>query len=233
MARRPALPGLSRAASPTRTATATATCRASPRHLDHLARLGVTGVWLNPIHPSPNRDWGYDVADYTAVHPELGTLADFDELVAEAGAARASGSCSTSSRTTPPTSTPGSRPRSPRRRAPTATTTSGRMRQPTEAHPTTGSRCSAGPPGRSMQASGQYYLHNFTSRAARPELVERGAARGVRPHPALLARARRRRLPRRRLPRDRQGPAAARQPARDRRRSPERACPRASRRSTT
>ena len=61
--------------------------------------------------------------------------------------------------------------------------------------------------------------------AARPELVERGAARGVRPHPPLLARARRRRLPRRRLPWDRQGPAAARQPARDRRRSPERACP--------
>ena len=60
--------------------------RGVTRHLDHLARLGVTGVWLNPIHPSPDRDWGYDVADYTDVHPELGTLADFDELVAEAHA---------------------------------------------------------------------------------------------------------------------------------------------------
>jgi alpha-glucosidase len=52
--------------------------------LDHLSWLGVDGVWLNPIHPSPNRDWGYDVADYYGVHPELGTIADFDHLVAEA-----------------------------------------------------------------------------------------------------------------------------------------------------
>ena len=36
-------------------------------HLDHLAWLGVDGIWLNPINPSPNADWGYDVADYTGV----------------------------------------------------------------------------------------------------------------------------------------------------------------------
>ncbi len=53
--------------------------------LDHLEWLGVEGLWLNPIHPSPNADWGYDVTDYRAVHPELGTLADVDELIAEAG----------------------------------------------------------------------------------------------------------------------------------------------------
>jgi alpha-glucosidase len=53
--------------------------------LDHLEWLGVDGFWLNPIHPSPNADWGYDVADYTDVHPELGTLADLDALVADAG----------------------------------------------------------------------------------------------------------------------------------------------------
>jgi alpha-glucosidase len=52
--------------------------------LDHLQWLGVDGIWLSPIHPSPNRDWGYDVADYTGVHPDLGTLDDVDELVAEA-----------------------------------------------------------------------------------------------------------------------------------------------------
>ena len=52
--------------------------------LDHLAWLGVDALWLSPIHPSPDEDWGYDVADYLAVHPELGTLADFDELVAAA-----------------------------------------------------------------------------------------------------------------------------------------------------
>jgi alpha-glucosidase len=54
--------------------------------LDHLEWLGVDGIWLSPIHPSPNRDWGYDVADYLDVHPELGDLATMDRLVAEAGA---------------------------------------------------------------------------------------------------------------------------------------------------
>ncbi len=52
--------------------------------LDYLEWLGVDGIWLNPIHPSPNVDWGYDVADYCDVHPDLGTLADLDVLVAEA-----------------------------------------------------------------------------------------------------------------------------------------------------
>ena len=55
-------------------------------HLDHLAWLGVDGIWLSPIHPSPNTDWGYDVADYLDVHPELGDLETLDRLVAEAGA---------------------------------------------------------------------------------------------------------------------------------------------------
>ena len=50
-----------------------------------MASLGVTGVWLNPINPSPNLDWGYDVTDYRGVHPDLGTLEDFDALLAEAG----------------------------------------------------------------------------------------------------------------------------------------------------
>ena len=52
--------------------------------LDHLAWLGVDALWLSPIYPSPLADMGYDVADYTAVAPEYGTLADFDELVARA-----------------------------------------------------------------------------------------------------------------------------------------------------
>ncbi|HYM56469.1 MAG TPA: alpha-amylase family glycosyl hydrolase [Solirubrobacteraceae bacterium] len=53
--------------------------------LDHLEWLGIDGIWLNPTMPSPNDDWGYDVADYCTVHPDLGTLADLEELVAEAG----------------------------------------------------------------------------------------------------------------------------------------------------
>jgi maltose alpha-D-glucosyltransferase/alpha-amylase len=53
--------------------------------LPHLARLGVTCLWLNPIHPTPHRDDGYDVSDYYGVDPRLGTLGDFVELVHEAG----------------------------------------------------------------------------------------------------------------------------------------------------
>ncbi len=52
--------------------------------LDHLAWLGVDAVWLNPITPSRNEDWGYDVTDYTGVHPELGAMSDVDELIAQA-----------------------------------------------------------------------------------------------------------------------------------------------------
>jgi alpha-glucosidase len=54
--------------------------------LDYLEWLGVDGLWLSPIHPSPNADWGYDVADYLGVDPDLGTLDDVDGLVAEADA---------------------------------------------------------------------------------------------------------------------------------------------------
>jgi alpha-glucosidase len=52
--------------------------------LDHLAWLGVDGIWLSPTTPSPDADYGYDVADYCAVEPRYGTLADLDELVAKA-----------------------------------------------------------------------------------------------------------------------------------------------------
>jgi len=52
--------------------------------LDYLQWLGVDAIWLSPITVSPNADWGYDVADYCAVAPDLGTGAEFDELVAAA-----------------------------------------------------------------------------------------------------------------------------------------------------
>ncbi|MEA2228406.1 MAG: alpha-glucosidase [Solirubrobacteraceae bacterium] len=52
--------------------------------LGHLKRLGVSGLWLNPTSPSPNADWGYDVSDYCDVHPDFGTLADMDALLADA-----------------------------------------------------------------------------------------------------------------------------------------------------
>ena len=52
--------------------------------LDYLSGLGVTCLWLMPFYPSPNGDDGYDVADYAAVDPRLGTMADFAEFVIEA-----------------------------------------------------------------------------------------------------------------------------------------------------
>jgi alpha-glucosidase len=52
--------------------------------LGHLSELGVDAVWLSPIFPSPMADFGYDVSDYTDVHPMFGTLEDFDELVQRA-----------------------------------------------------------------------------------------------------------------------------------------------------
>ncbi|HXQ59671.1 MAG TPA: alpha-amylase family glycosyl hydrolase, partial [Acidimicrobiales bacterium] len=52
--------------------------------LDHLGWLGVDGIWLSPVTVSPNADWGYDVADYCAVQPDLGTMETFDTLVSEA-----------------------------------------------------------------------------------------------------------------------------------------------------
>ena len=52
--------------------------------LDYLSRLGVTCLWLNPIHPSPHRDDGYDVADYYGIDQRLGTLGDFAELTLQA-----------------------------------------------------------------------------------------------------------------------------------------------------
>jgi glycosidase len=49
--------------------------------LDHLTWLGVDALWMSPIYPSPNADFGYDVADYTDVDPVYGDLAEFDALV--------------------------------------------------------------------------------------------------------------------------------------------------------
>ncbi len=52
--------------------------------LDHLAALGVDCLWLLPMYPSPLRDDGYDISDYTGIHPDYGTLDDFRELLSAA-----------------------------------------------------------------------------------------------------------------------------------------------------
>jgi alpha-glucosidase len=52
--------------------------------LDYLEWLGVDAIWLSPVYPSPMADFGYDVSDYTGIHPLFGTMADFDRLLEEA-----------------------------------------------------------------------------------------------------------------------------------------------------
>jgi alpha-glucosidase len=52
--------------------------------LDYLKVLGVDAIWLTPIYPSPQVDFGYDISDYEGIDPQYGTMADFDRLVAEA-----------------------------------------------------------------------------------------------------------------------------------------------------
>ena len=53
------------------------------QHLDYLRWLGVDAVWLTPMFPSPQVDFGYDVSDYQNVDPKYGTLADMDKLIAD------------------------------------------------------------------------------------------------------------------------------------------------------
>lgn len=49
--------------------------------LDYLKSLGIQSIWLSPIYPSPNHDYGYDISDYCAIHPDFGTMEDFERLV--------------------------------------------------------------------------------------------------------------------------------------------------------
>ena len=53
------------------------------RKLDHLQQLGIDVVWLSPVYKSPNDDNGYDISDYQEIMDEFGTLADWEELLAE------------------------------------------------------------------------------------------------------------------------------------------------------
>jgi alpha-glucosidase len=54
------------------------------RRLEYLVSLGIAAIWISPIYPSPMVDFGYDVAEYCDVDPRFGTLADFDDLLAQA-----------------------------------------------------------------------------------------------------------------------------------------------------
>ncbi len=181
--------------------------------LDYLVWLGVDAIWISPIYPSPMADFGYDVADYCDIDPLFGTLADFDRLVAEAHRKRAEGD----PRLRPQ---PHLRPASVVRgeplvahRARSATGTSGAIRKPDGGPPNNWLSNFGGPAWTFDEATGQYYYHAFLSRAARPQLAQPGSAGGDARRAALLARPRRRRLPRRRHLAPDQGRGVPRQPA--------------------
>ena len=55
------------------------------RHLDYLQALGIDAIWITPMFPSPQVDFGYDVSDYEAVDPQYGTMHDLEQLISEAG----------------------------------------------------------------------------------------------------------------------------------------------------
>ncbi|MDU7964137.1 MAG: alpha-amylase family glycosyl hydrolase, partial [Clostridium perfringens] len=52
--------------------------------LDYLKNLGVDYIWMTPFYVSPQKDNGYDIADYYKIDPRYGTMEDFEELVREA-----------------------------------------------------------------------------------------------------------------------------------------------------
>ena len=106
--------------------------------LDHLQWLGVDGIWLDPIMLSPNKDWGYDVADYCAVDPALGTLADAEELVGEAAERGIRVMLDLVPEPLERPAPRGSRTPSRRARRSTATGTCGPIPSPTARRPTTG-----------------------------------------------------------------------------------------------
>ena len=54
------------------------------QRLDYLQWLGISAIWISPIYPSPMADYGYDISDYTGVHPLFGSMEDFDELLQQA-----------------------------------------------------------------------------------------------------------------------------------------------------
>ena len=51
--------------------------------LDYCRWLGINAVWLSPIYPSPMIDSGYDISNFTDIHPLFGTLSDFDALISD------------------------------------------------------------------------------------------------------------------------------------------------------
>ena len=193
------------------------------QRLDYLQTLGVDAIWISPMYPSPQVDFGYDISNYTAVDPQYGTLADFDRLLAAAKTHHIRIVLdmvlnhtsdkhqwfidSASSRTNPtPTGTSGataSPPPTPMRS--TLTSPNGRVVPPNNWVSLFG-----GSAWEWVPAARPVLLSQVLQAAARPQLAQpRRRKSHVRRH-ALLARPRRRRLPSRRHPHPLRRPAAPR-----------------------
>ena len=137
------------------------------QRLPHLGTLGVDALWLSPFYPSALADGGYDVADYRDVDPRLGTLDDFDALVAEAHRARHQGHRRhrPQPHLRPARLVRGGAALGARLRRPaTATSSATAGARTANCRPPTGSRSSAAARGdgwRRTGADGQWYLHLF------------------------------------------------------------------------
>ena len=122
------------------------------QRLDHLQSLNIDAVWLSPIYPSPMHDFGYDVADYTDIHPLFGTMADFDALLADVHARGLQLRLLILQFLR--TNTLGSRKAAAAGAIPSAIGTSGAILPQTAARPTIGSAFLVAPPGPSTKPRG-------------------------------------------------------------------------------
>ena len=167
--------------------------------IPYLRQLGVDALWLSPFYPSELADGGYDVIDYRNVDPRLGTLDDFDAMVAAAHSAGLKVVVDivpnhTSNMHPWFQEALASAPGSPARDRYI-------FRDGEGAHgelpPNNWQSLFGGPAGEAA-GDGQWYLHPVHEGAARPQLEESRRARGLPHHAAVLVRPRRRRIPHRR-----------------------------------
>ena len=63
------------------TGGSTGTIKGISGKLDYIQSLGIETVWLSPVYPSPQSDFGYDITDYRGINPEYGSMEDFEELL--------------------------------------------------------------------------------------------------------------------------------------------------------
>ena len=174
-------------------------------HLDHLSWLGIDGIWLSPINPSPDADWGYDVADYTDVDPDFGTLEDLDRLVAEAadrGIRVLIDLVPNHTSDRHPWFVDARSSRSAEHRDWYVWADGG----PDGSPPNNWRSSFGGPAWTWDDATGQFYLHNFLPQQPDLNWWNPQVARCLRRHRAVLVRPGRRRVPDRRRARAREGP---------------------------